>query len=404
MAYSFDQIKRGLDNDEFVLHYQPKVDFLTGRVSGAEALIRWQTRDRGLVPPSEFIPVAAESGFVPQITERMFPRFVDECRRINGKALNTVFSFNVSAQDLERGNLLSMIRESVRDGTIRPGQLEIEVTEGCRIGESASTSRTVSALVSSGIEFSMDDYGTGFSSLETLNRLPFSAIKLDQSFVVKMLNSFKSATLIKTSIAAAQMLGIKTTVEGVESEAIYRSLMHSGCTQGQGYWICHPIPLQEYASFLDGGRRWPSSPIGTLRMAQITHNWQYKLLVDLVCSMMQDKETDLSALDQVHVDHYECALGRWYYGPGQDFRGAPEFDDLEISHKQMHETCELIAEALGAGGDIRRIRGLLEYLSSKAILVTNALERLETRLLIEEMGTAPQADASEAERRVKPAP
>lgn len=388
MQYSSEQIQDGLAKSELVLHYQPKVDFLTGRLAGAEALVRWRRNGR-LLFPGEFLPAAEESGIVPQITERMFPQFLRDCRRAKDEVPGAVFSFNVCAQDLEDGKLLDMIRGSVDDGSIDSRQIEIEVTESCRIRESHSTQRTVSGLVSSGIQFSMDDYGTGFASLETLNRLPFSAIKLDQSFVLKMLNSFKSATLIKTSIAAAQMLGIKTTVEGIENEAVYRSLMHSGCNQAQGFWICRPMPLDDCLELLRSERRWPRSPIGTIRMAQITHNWQYKLLVDLVASVVQEKVVDGTALEQVHIDHHGCALGRWYYGAGQDFTGDPEFDALEVPHRQMHETCELIAQALTDGRSGRRIQSLLQRLSSSSIRVSNALERLETRLLIEEIGAVP---------------
>jgi hypothetical protein len=278
-----------------------------------------------------------------------------------------------------------MIDEQVRAGAFLPDELEIEVTEGARVLDSPASHRHISGLLAAGVGLAMDDYGTGFSSLETLNRLPFSAIKLDQSFVFEMLDSSKSATLVKTSIAAAQMLGIKTVVEGVESESIYRSLLHSGCTQGQGFWISPPLSLPEYLDFLRRDRRWPRSPVGMLRMAQITHTWQYKLLVDVVCAVLQQKSEDKMPLDQMHIDHHECALGRWYYGAGQEFLGDPDFDALREPHRAMHETCEQIIEALRHGRRQQGIRFLLTALSRDSIRVAGCLERLETRILLDEI-------------------
>jgi len=386
MTYSIDDIKRGLDRGEFVFHFQPKVDFLTGRVSGAEALIRWRRggEDRWL-QPEEFMHVAEAHGLMPEVTQRTFPRFVQDFRAILAADPGTSVSFNLTAEELDSPALLRMVREQVDKGGILAGKLEIEITEGSRVSDSDEVREAIRDLIASGVRFSMDDYGTGFSSLETLNRLPFAAIKLDQGFVMKMLSSSKSATLVKTSIAAAQMLGIGTVVEGIESRSVYHSLMHSGCTEGQGYWISPPLPLEAYLDFLGAGRSWPCSPIGMLRMAQITHTWQYKLLVDMVCSLVEHKETDLSALQTMHIDHYGCSLGRWYYGVGQEFSTDSDYQALEAPHRAMHATCEMMADALIRPRPEMRLRQLLQQLSENSIRVSNALERLETRLLIKEV-------------------
>lgn len=386
MTYSIDDIKRGLDRREFLFHYQPKVDFLSGRISGAEALIRWRVRgaDR-LIQPDEFMPLAEAHGLISEITRRVFPRFAQDFRAILAADAGPTVSFNLSAQDLDSPDTLRVIREEVDHGGLRPGKLELEITEGSRVSESNGARDAIRGLIASGVGFSMDDYGTGFSSLETLNRLPFAAIKLDQGFVMQMLSSSKSATLVKTSIAAAQMLGIRTVVEGIESGPVYHSLLHSGCTEGQGYWISTPLPLEEYLAFLRRHQSWPCSPIGMLRMAQITHTWQYKLLVDMVCSCVEHKETDLSALQRMHVDHRSCPLGRWYYGVGQAFASDPQYQALEEPHRAMHCTCDRITQALSEPEGGLRIRQLMQQLSESSIRVSNALERLESRLLIDEV-------------------
>ncbi|MGD2081366.1 MAG: EAL domain-containing protein [Chromatiales bacterium] len=392
MSLGFEDLKRGLAGGELVLHYQPKIDFLTGRIGGAEALVRWNHPERGLLPPEDFMPVAELRSFVPAITGNLFPQLVADFQAIKRSGSSTTIAFNISAQDLDRPGLLQMINEQVRLGTFHPAELEIEITECGRVSDNATSHRNIAGLLAAGIGLAMDDYGSGFSSLETLNRLPFSAIKLDQSFAFEMLSSGKSATLVKTSIAAAQMLGIKTVVEGIESESIYRSLLHSGCTQGQGFWISPPLSLSDYLRFLDEDRCWPRSPVGMLRMAQITHTWQYKLLMDLVCSAFQRDAADEACLEQMHIDHHKCALGAWYYGAGQEFRGDPDFDALHDPHRAMHNTCERIIEAMRGARKGEQMRSLLMDLSGDSIRVAGCLERLETRLLMEEIGEGPGED------------
>jgi len=396
MSLGLEELERGLAAGELDFHYQPKIDFLTGRVGGGEALVRWNHPERGLLSPDEFMPVAERWRFEPAITGALFPKLVKDFQTIKQRGPPTTIAFNISAQDLDRPALLQVINEQVSLGAFRPDELEIEITEGSRVSDNPTSRRNIADLLAAGIGLSMDDYGTGFSSLETLNRLPFSAIKLDQSFAFEMLSSSKSATLVKTSIAAAQMLGIKMVVEGIESESVYRSLLHSGCTQGQGFWISRPLALPDYIDFLCQDRRWPRSPVGMLRMAQITHTWQYKLLVDLVCSMLQQHRADEFCLEQMHLDHHQCALGRWYYGDGQKLRDNPDFDALDQPHRAMHEICERIVDAMRHGRQQAQARSLLTALSGESIRVAGCLERLETRILLDEIRAIGEQDERQA--------
>ncbi|MDJ0864080.1 MAG: EAL domain-containing protein, partial [Gammaproteobacteria bacterium] len=174
MTISASEIRQALENDEFVFFYQPKVSFLSGRISGAEALIRWCRGDGDVHVPHTFMPVAEASGMVPEITRHMFPRLLEDFQRIRGQQGQEGLAFNISGSDLDAPNLVALIRESISDGRLDAAHLELEITESTAVEENDVIARSLTGLLAAGVQLCMDDYGTGFSSLATLNRLPFS--------------------------------------------------------------------------------------------------------------------------------------------------------------------------------------------------------------------------------------
>jgi EAL domain-containing protein (putative c-di-GMP-specific phosphodiesterase class I) len=379
------EIRGALERSELVFDYQPKVCFLSGRASGAEALIRWRRDDGSVTPPEAFIHVAEREGLIPAITEAMFPRLIEDFRRVRAAGHDVTVALNVTAQDLDTPRLLELVRAAIGRGAIGSEHLELEITESAVVSGSDTTRASLAALTEAGVPLAMDDYGTGFSSLATLNRLPFSAIKMDQSFVLRMLRSPKSANLVKASVAMAQMMGVKTVIEGIESEGVYHSLLHCGCAEGQGYWISPPLAPDAYLSFLAAQRRWPASPVGMLRMARLSHTWQQSLLLDEVFAFLRSRDQGELDLEGLHTAHTACTLGRWYYGLGRSFAGDPDFEALEAPHRRMHEACAEVFVSLRATPDHRALRPLLEDLAADSTRVAECLQRLETRLLIEEL-------------------
>ena len=378
------QIERAAQQGEMRFDYQPKVSFLTGEVCGAEALMRWRREDGSEVSPEDFVPLAEAWGVVNELTEAMFPRFLSDVQAVKARHPAQRIAFNVSALSLDAPRFIVMLREAIDDGQIAVENLELEITEGAVVSGRAAVLGNLQHLVTEGVELAMDDYGMGFSSLDTLHRLPFSSIKLDQSFVLRVLHSAKSAVLVKLSIAMAQMLGIRTVVEGVESKAIYDSLLHSGCSSAQGFWISRPLPLAEYLEFLDVRRRWPSSPIGLFRMAQLAHHWQERLLIDMVFAALKSDDPGGGIPLDFHLDETECELGKWYYGARQRFAGDPDFDALEEPHRAMHQLCAEVFTALRTGNRGRILDELLHEISTNSCRVTACLHRLETTALIRE--------------------
>jgi len=380
------QIEHAAQRGEMRFDYQPKVSFLTGEVCGAEALLRWQRDDGSEISPESFVPLAEAWGVVSDLTEAMFPRFLADVSSIKTLHPDQRIAFNVSAHDLDAPRFIAMLHDAIDEGHVAVEHLELEVTEGAVVSGKPSVLGSLQRLVADGVELAMDDYGMGFSSLDTLHRLPFSSIKLDQSFVLRVLHSAKSAVLVKLSIAMAQMLGIRMVVEGVESKAIYDSLLHSGCSAAQGFWISRPLPLEHYLSFLDEDPRWPASPIGLFRMAQLAHHWQERLLIDMVfAALRSDDPVNEIPLD-FHLDETQCELGKWYYGIGEKFVGDPDFDALEKPHRAMHDLCAEVFKALRTGNRQRILNELLNEISENSCRVTACLHRLETKALIREAG------------------
>lgn len=385
MQVSAAEIRKALGRGEFRFFYQPKASFLSGQVSGAEALIRWQRDERTIVAPDAFIPVAHAHGLVPEITQAMFPRLVEDFQSIRDVNGETTVALNITAQDLDTPRLLTLVHAAVAGGAISSKQLEIEITESAPISGSDFTSGCLHDLIREGVQLSMDDYGTGYSSLDSLNRFPFGAIKMDQSFVLRMLGSPKSTTLVKASVAMAQMLGLKTVIEGIETEGVYNTLLHCGCQEGQGYWISPPLAPDDYLAFLRADHRWPSSPVGMLRMAQLSHSWQKTLLVDTVFAYLKSARSHELDLKGLHTSHADCSLGRWHHGLGRSFAGDPDYDDLDAPHRAMHDICESIFALVNSRFSFPRLQQMLDELTEHSNRVTAALQRLEARLLMEEL-------------------
>ena len=388
MTVTAELIQQGMAQDQFLFHYQPKFSLLNGRPAGAEALLRWPQPDGSLTPPDEFIPVAEAAGILPDLTAHMFPQLMRDFQRIRGQhGDGNPIALNISASDLDGTRLLRMVRHAISEGEIGCDDLQLEITEAVVVAEGNDrVDRSLTGLVAVGVKLAMDDFGTGFSSMSALNRLPFSTIKLDQSFVRQMERSVKSATMIKASISMAEMLGINTVIEGIETEQAYLALLHSGCNEAQGYWISRPLPLQAYLDFLAKDPKLPCSPVGTLRMAQLTHTWQHKLLVDSVLSLLEKPLAERASLvDQLYINHTDCSLGRWYYGLGQQFADNPDFIALEAPHRGLHDNCKLIFTAVKTDADSNQLLSLLQLLSDDAADVHRYLHRLETRCLIDSL-------------------
>ena len=244
-------LARAIERNELVLHYQPQVDLASGVTVGAEALIRWNHPELGLIPPGRFIPVAEDSGLIVQIGEWVLHQACMEAAAWANDGLPPLtVAVNLSAIQFKRGDLVATVRRAVEAAQLPPERLELELTESILIGDTENVLAMVRELKAFGVTLSIDDFGTGYSSLAYLKRFNLDRLKIDQSFTRELATNPDDATIVNAIIQLARNLGLATIAEGVENELLVNILRRYGCDMIQGYWFARPMPGTDFVSFL----------------------------------------------------------------------------------------------------------------------------------------------------------
>jgi len=381
------EIEQALDNNEFIFHYQPKVSLLNGRANGAEALIRWIKPDGREIQPNDFIPQAEESGLIKKISIKMFPKLIADLVIIQDINPEMVMSFNLSGQDLESDAIVNCIRESIINYKVKPELLQVELTETSVINSSGKAREHIQTLVDMGIGLAMDDYGTGYSSIDLLSQWPFSVVKIDQGLIQRMLTSDKSTTIVQASIRMIHQLGIKIVAEGIESADVYDFLLNAGCTEAQGFWLSHPMSLTQFLTFMKRDQRWSGIPIGLIHMAQLDHiQWRRSLVDQVMVKAFTETGENGVQWVEAELSHKKCKLGQWYYSYGKEYIGFPAFDALDKPHQELHELGRQLIEKISSDITRDEITKLLRQLTKKSGEVLALLQELESEALLESGG------------------
>lgn len=250
--YILEQALRGaLDRQEYRLCYQPQVDSKTGRVLGAEALLRWDDPIRGLVPPSIFVPILEKAGLIEEVGLFVLNAACRDARRWRKIASEPVtVAVNVSGHQLESDDLQLRIERTLDVQGLAPNLLEIELTETAAAADVQRVAQLFDGLSKRGIHIAIDDFGTGFSSLSALRMLSFSKIKIDREFVTEVDRRRESQAICQSIIALARGLGIRVLAEGVERWEEYAWLRRHGCTEFQGYYFAPPLSLDDFERYI----------------------------------------------------------------------------------------------------------------------------------------------------------
>ncbi|MBN9426719.1 MAG: EAL domain-containing protein [Burkholderiales bacterium] len=250
-----NDLRLALERNELELHYQPQVHLGDGRLAGFEALLRWNHPTRGSVPPSEFIPLAEETGLILPVGRWVLRQ---ACRTAARWPEDLCVAVNVSAVQFSRSNLIQEVREALSASGLPASRLELEITESLLVDDAITARETLSALREMGVRVALDDFGTGYSSLAYLRSFPLTKLKIDRSFVLSMGQDEGTRAIVRAIIALADALHLETTAEGVETEADHQILLTKGCKLGQGYLYARPMNEQSVAKLLNG------SPTGKL--------------------------------------------------------------------------------------------------------------------------------------------
>jgi len=252
-------LRSACEKKEFIVHYQPEIDLRTGRIVGAEALVRWQTGDQGIVQPMRFIPLAEETGAIVPISEYVIETACAQAAAWHRQGYAPFrISVNVSARLFHRYDLNATIRDSLRRTGLAPGSFELEITESVAMRNMGSTIDTLWKLNEASIRVAMDDFGTGYSSLAYLQKMPIHLLKVDMSFIREMDRNPEDQAIVRTIIAMAHTLNIEVIAEGVERVEQLDLLKSFGCDLAQGFLFSKAVPAAEFTELLAGNRRIPA--------------------------------------------------------------------------------------------------------------------------------------------------
>ena len=375
---TLDRIRYALTAGEFVLYYQPKVDMRTGAIVGAEALIRWQHPEKGLLLPGVFLPVIEEHSLAVDVGEWVIGTALAQMELWQAAGLTIPVSVNVSARQLLQADFVTRLRELLAEHpNVEHGNLELEVLETSAMEDLVKASGVIGASRKLGVSFALDDFGTGYSSLTYLKRLPVSALKIDQSFVRDMLDDPDDMAILEGVLGLATAFRLQVIAEGVETVEHGTLLLQLGCDLAQGYGIARPMPADQLPAWLAVWRpdpAWVELPSFVredmpLLFASVEHRaW----IAGMEKYFKGERETPMP------LNMHQCRFGQWLDTDGLSRYGwLSSFPTIERLHRQVHELatelCNLHTQdsdteaALARLGELHSLRdALLEQLKTLA--------------------------------------
>ena len=261
-------LRHALERQEFVLHYQPKINLETGVIIGVEALIRWRHPDRGLVPPAQFIPVAEECGFIVAIGRWVLREACRQACIWQERGVPALrIAINISAIELRAKDFVAAVRDILAETGLESGCLELELTETFLMEDSKSTVTVLNDLKGLGVHLALDDFGTGYSSLSYVKRFPIDTLKIDQSFVRDLVTDADDASIVSAVISMGKSLHMRVVAEGVETRAQLEFLQKHDCPVGQGYLFSPPLGAWEFTQLLGQSKRRAAGEIADTRLS-----------------------------------------------------------------------------------------------------------------------------------------
>jgi diguanylate cyclase (GGDEF)-like protein/PAS domain S-box-containing protein len=362
-----EHVRRAQAAHELVLYYQPKVNMRTGKVIGAEALLRWQHPERGLLPPGLFLPVIEDHPLLVEVGNWVIESALAQMEAWQENGFEMPVSVNVSAMELQRPEFVDRLRARLAaHPRVKPSQLELEVLETSALQNVALSSQVLTACREAGVRISVDDFGTGYSSLDYLRRLPANILKIDQSFVRDMLDEIGSLSILKGVLGLAEAFRREVIAEGVETADHGLMLLQLGCDCGQGYGIAKPMPaaeLEAWATTWHADPRWAEVPaVGAVNRAVLFAMVEHHAWYGHFLAYLQGARPTPPTLDAE-----PCSLSGWLDAQRLSLGGlSPSLVAIETLHRQLHALAAEIYNAQVSGrkqdglGLLRQLRYLHE--------------------------------------------
>ncbi|MDP3688753.1 MAG: PAS domain S-box protein, partial [Sulfurimicrobium sp.] len=365
---SLERIKRALIAREFVLYYQPKVNMRTGAVIGAEALIRWQHPEKGLLPPGVFLPVIEDHALAVEIGEWVIDTALAQMETWRAVGLDIPVSVNVCARHLQQADFVERLHCLLAAyPELKPSSLELEVLETSALQDIALVSRVISACREIGVRFALDDFGTGYSSLTYLKHLPAEVLKIDQSFIHGMLEDPEDLAILAGVLGLAKAFRRQPIAEGVETLAHGEMLLRLGCELAQGYGIARPMPasaMPEWAAAWRPEPRWvAATALHPDKLPMIYAGVEHRAwIVTIEAALRGDCHAQ-------PLDVHHCRFGAWLDVERQTGRsGQQHFQSIDALHRQVHALADELLEhrsqgqtslALERMGELYNLRDML---------------------------------------------
>jgi diguanylate cyclase (GGDEF)-like protein/hemerythrin-like metal-binding protein/PAS domain S-box-containing protein len=376
-----EEIRCGLERREFVLYYQPKVNMLSGEVIGFEALIRWQHPTQGLLMPGTFIPLLGQHPAAISLGDWVIEHALAQIAAWQRMGLTTVVSVNIDAMQLHDPDFIGRLHRQLHaQPSVKPGQLELEILETGAMENMPNVSALISELQELGISCSLDDFGTGYSSLTFLKQLTAHTIKIDQSFVLGMLDDAEDATIVNSVLNLAHNFDRRALAEGVETEAHGKALIEFNCEFGQGYAIARPMPGENVIPWIAQWRlpdSWTQSHTRATQdvaalLAETEHRAWLKHLHGFVARRMP-----LPPTNQAQV----CRFGQWLNKPStrKRFGQHPDSTLLTLMHNQLHQMAEQVVARVQSdkSADVSDAMLAVDRLSGEMLNVLHRLRQAE---------------------------
>jgi diguanylate cyclase (GGDEF)-like protein/PAS domain S-box-containing protein len=357
---SLDRIRHALAAREFVLYYQPKVNMRTGAVIGAEALIRWQHPERGLLLPAKFLPVIENHPLAVEVGEWVIDTVLTQMAKWRVAGLDLPVSVNVGARQLQQADFALRLREMVAEHPeIMPCCLELEVMETSALEDLAQVSRVIESCREIGVVFALDDFGTGYSSLTYLKRLAVTQLKIDQSFVCDMLDDPDDLVILDSVLGLASAFRRQVIAEGVETVEHGETLLQLGCELAQGFGIARPMPAADLPAW---SATWRTNPAWLNRLSVsrdslplILAGAEHRAWVASIGNYLKGEGVPPPP------DHQQCRFGTWLDTSGHARHGAqPTFQFIELLHRQVHALALALCELHDAGQNSEALTRLCE--------------------------------------------
>jgi len=369
---SLERIRQALEADEFVLYYQPKVNMRTGEVVGAEALIRWQHPDRGLLSPAAFLPLVEDSPLAIDVGDWVFRAALAQMDRWLADGLRVPVSVNVGSRQLQQPEFARYLETLLAaHPAVSPEDLELEVLESSALEDINQVSRVIRECHEVGVSFALDDFGTGYSSLTYLKHLPASTLKIDQSFVRNMLDDPDDLAILEGVLGLTTAFRRRVIAEGMETQAHGEMLLRLGCELAQGYGIARPMPAEDLSTWLG---EWQVNP-SWLHQPAISRDDQ-----PLLYAAVEHRAWILAIEKYLHGDRnappplneHQCRFGQWLDDEGARRHGEqPAFQEIKPLHEEVHKVAVALLALRSQGrneeaqGRLQELHGLRDELQRK---------------------------------------